>query len=127
MHILFLSHYFPPEGNAPASRTYENCKRWVRAGHEITVVTCAPNVPNGVVYEGYKNRLRPQHEEMDGIHVIRVWTYIAPNKGTVRRIANYLSYMFSAIWFSLFVKGPDVVLATSPQFFNGWAGVWVGR
>ncbi len=121
MRILFFSHYFPPEGNAPASRTYENCKRWVRWGHEVIVITCAPNVPNGVVYEGYKNRLY-QRENVDGIDVVRVWTYIAANKGTVKRILNYLSYMFSAIAVGLFVKKPDVVIATSPQFFCGWAG-----
>lgn len=54
MRILFFTHYFPPEGNAPASRTHENCKRWVRRGHKVTVITCAPNVPDGVVYDGYK-------------------------------------------------------------------------
>ena len=52
MHILFLTHYFPPEVNAPASRTYENAKRWARAGHKVTVITCAPNHPNGIVYPG---------------------------------------------------------------------------
>jgi len=126
MHILFYSHYFAPEGNAPASRTYENCKRWVRKGHKVTVITCAPNVPEGVVYKGYKNRLR-YRENIDGINVIRVWTYIAANKGTIRRIVNYISYMFSATFFSLFLKKPDVIIATSPQFFCGWVGVFVSR
>lgn len=124
MRVLFFSHYFPPEGNAPASRTYENCTRWVRDGHSVTVVTCAPNVPDGVVYEGYKNRLLPQREVVDGIEVIRVWTYIAANKGTLRRIVNFVSYMISAILAALMLlKRPDVVIATSPQFFCGWAGL----
>jgi len=126
MRILFFSHYFPPEGNAPASRTYENCKRWVRKGHEVTVITCVPNVPDGVVYEGYKNKLR-QCESIDGIHVIRVWTYIAANEGTIRRIINYLSYMFNAVFVSLFLKKPELIIATSPQFFCGWAGVIASR
>ena len=39
MKILFLSDNFPPEGNAPATRLYEHAIRWVRAGHEVTVVT----------------------------------------------------------------------------------------
>ena len=122
MRILFFSHYFPPEGNAPASRTYENCRRWVRAGHEVTVITCVPNCPDGVVYDGYKNKLYAR-EVVDGIDVRRVWTYIAANEGTVRRILNYVSYMVSAFLFSFLVKRPDVVIATSPQFFCGWAGV----
>mgnify|MGYP007073199775 FL=1 len=88
MKILFLTHYFPPEVNAPASRTYEHCVRWVEAGHDVTVVTCAPNCPDGVVFEGYRNRLRRQVEVVDGIRVMRVWTYVAPNRGMVRRIAN---------------------------------------
>ena len=126
MHILFFSHYFPPEGNAPASRTYENCKRWIRLGHNVTIITCAPNVPDGIIYEGYKNKLYKK-EKIDGIDVIRVWTYISANKGTIRRIINYITYMFSSIFFSLFVKRPDVVIATSPQFFCGWAGVIASR
>lgn len=125
MHIVFLSHYFPPEGNAPASRTYEHCKRWVRKGHKVTVITCAPNSPSGIVYHGYKNRLL-EREIIDGVDVRRVWTYIAANKGTTRRIANFISYMVSAVLCSLSVRKPDVVIATSPQFFCGWAGVIAG-
>ena len=125
MKILFFSHYFPPEGNAPASRTYEHCVRWAKAGHDVTVITCVPNVPNGVPYEGYRNRFRSQRETIDGINVIRVWTFLAPNSGFARRILNYLSYMVMAVMAGLFVKRPKIVIATSPQFFCGWAGVIV--
>ena len=126
MKILFFSHYFPPEVNAPASRTYANCKRWAEAGHRVTVITCAPNCPDGVVYKGYRNRLF-QREVMDGIEVIRVWTFLAPNKGTFFRIVNYLSYMLSGIVVGIFQKKPDIMIATSPQFFCGWAGIIAGR
>ena len=122
MKILFLTHYYLPEGNAPASRVSALAKRWVEEGHEVTVVTSAPNVPNGVVYDGYKNKWTSV-ELMDGVKVIRIWTYIAPNKGTIRRILNYLSYMFSAFFHCLFMAKQDVMIATSPQFFCGWAGV----
>lgn len=121
MRILFLSHYFPPEGNAPATRVHQFCKRWVEAGHEVTVITCAPNVPSGVVYDGYKNRLY-QREVVDGISVIRIWTYLAANAGTARRMLNFTSYLNSAFWAGLFRKRPDVLIATSPQMFCGVAG-----
>lgn len=126
MDILFLTHYFPPESNAPASRTFENAKRWVEAGHNVTVITCAPNVPRGVVFPGYRNRLRSV-ERMAGIKVVRVWTFIAANKGTLRRILNYLSYMATATAATFLEPKPDVMIATSPQFFCGWAGVVVRR
>lgn len=126
MRILFFSHYFPPEGNAPASRTYENCRRWAEAGHHVTVVTGAPNHPNGVLYPGYRNDWR-ERQLIDGIEVIRVKTYLAANKGTVLRVLNFLSYMASAVIGSLIAERPDVIIATSPQFFCGWAGVLAAR
>ena len=127
MKILFFSHYFPPEVNAPATRTFEHCRRWAAAGHDVTVVTCVPNCPDGVVYEGYQSRFRRQEETVDGIRVVRAWTFLAPNAGSGRRIANYVSYFLSAVWSALWLEKPDVVIATSPQFFCGWAGVWASR
>ena len=51
MKILFLTDNFPPEVNAPATRTYEHCCEWVKSGVEVTVITCAPNFPKGKVFE----------------------------------------------------------------------------
>ena len=121
MHILFLTDNFPPEVNAPASRTYEHAREWVAAGHQVTVITCAPNFPGGRVFGGYRNRLW-QSEEMAGIRVIRVWSYITANEGFARRIADYVSYMFSAVLAALFVRRVDLIVATSPQFFTAVAG-----
>ncbi|MBN1307365.1 MAG: glycosyltransferase family 4 protein [Chitinispirillaceae bacterium] len=122
MHILFLSHYFPPEVNAPASRTYDHCKRWVAEGCEVTVVTCFPNCPEGVIYKGYRKSFRSM-ETIDGITLLRVWTYIAPNKGFLKRICNYISYMISSLLHCITMRRIDLIIATSPQFFCGWAGV----
>ena len=127
--LLFFTHYFPPEGNAPATRVHQICRQWVSSGHRVTVITCAPNVPNGIVYDGYTNRWR-QREVIDGIDTVRVWTYLAANKGTARRIVNYLSYMIAAVIAGCCRPAPDVMIATSPQFFCGWAGViasWLRR
>ena len=126
MHILFLSHYFPPEVNAPASRTFEHCRQWVRDGHRVTVVTCAPNHPRGKVYPGYRNRLYAR-EEKDGITIIRVWTYVTANEGFLKRTLNYVSYMAAAIVAAPFIQKADIVISTSPQFFNGLAGYVVSR
>lgn len=117
MHILFLTDNFPPEVNAPASRTFEHCREWVKAGHQVTVVTCAPNFPKGRVFDGYKNKLW-QQEEIDGIRVIRVWSYITANEGFVKRILDYQSFMLSAVLAGVFVKGVDAIVGTSPQFFT---------
>jgi glycosyltransferase involved in cell wall biosynthesis len=126
MHILFLTDNFPPEVNAPASRTFEHCREWVKAGHQVTVLTCVPNFPNGKIYEGYRN-LPKQKEIVDGIHVIRVWSYITANEGFARRILDYLSFMISAIVFSPSIRRPGIVIGTSPQFFTVCAAYLVSR
>lgn len=126
MHILFLTDNFPPEVNAPASRTFEHCREWVKTGHRVTVITGAPNFPQGKVYKDYRNRIW-QTEVMDGIQVVRVWTYITANEGFVKRILDYSSFMVSAILASLMVSKPDLVAATSPLLFTACAGYVVSR
>lgn len=123
MHILFLTDNFPPEVNAPASRTFEHCREWARAGHQVTVITCAPNFPTGKVFGGYRNRLW-QSEVMDGVRVIRVWSFITANEGFARRVLDYQSYMVTATLAALFVRRVDVIVGTSPQFFTVCAA-WV--
>lgn len=122
MKILFLTDNFPPEVNAPANRTYEHCREWVKAGAEVTVITCFPNFPQGRVYDGYKNR-GYKEECISGIRVIRVWTYISANKGFIRRTLDYISFAIMGFIATLFVK-TDIIIATSPQFFTAVAGNW---
>ena len=91
----------------------------------MTVVTCPPNVPNGVVYDGYSNKRTS--EVINGVKVERVRLYIAANKGAVKRMLNFVTYFLSALWTALRLPKPDVVIATSPQIFCGYAGVWYKR
>lgn len=122
MKILFLTDNFPPETNAPANRTFEHCREWVREGATVKVITCAPNFPEGKVFEGYTNSLY-KREMMEGISVARVKTYIAENKGFLKRTLDHVSFMMGAILAAPFQGRPDVIVATSPQFFTLLAGV----
>ncbi|MFN5418540.1 MAG: glycosyltransferase family 4 protein [Flavobacteriia bacterium] len=124
MKILFLTDNFPPEVNAPANRTFEHCQEWVKDGADVTVITCAPNFPKGKIYPGYKNKFYSK-EEIEGIKVIRVWTYITANEGFVKRILDYLSFAFMSFCFCLFRK-TDLIVATSPQFFTAVSGWMLG-
>ena len=123
MRILFFTHYYPPEVNAPASRTSEHCRAWAQAGADVTVVTCAPNHPHGKVYPGYRNKLW-QSETRDGVRIVRLWTWLAANEGFLPRILNYVSYMLAAILALPFLPKADVIVTTSPQFFCGLVGLF---
>jgi len=123
LDILFLADNFPPERNAQASRVYERACYWVKWGHRVTVITCAPNFPEGRVFSGYKNKWY-QTEQMSGIRVVRVKTIMSPNVGMIRRILDYVSYLPASFIGGLFQPRPDVVAATSPLLFaavSAWA------
>lgn len=122
MRVLFVTENFPPETNAAATRVFERALYWVRDGHEVTVITCAPNFPHGKLFPGYANRWR-QIETMAGLRVVRVKTFIAPNKGVFRRTLDFLSFMISGWAAGLFERRADVVCVTSPQFFAA-IGAW---
>lgn len=126
MRILFVSDNFPPEVNAPASRTYEHAREWVRLGHSVQVITCAPNFPFGRVYDGYRNALYAR-ERVDGIDVLRVWTFMSRNEGVWLRSLDFASFMVASVLGSLTLDGVDVVIATSPQLLAAVAGAVIAK
>ena len=121
MRILLLTHYYPPEINAPAQRAEQHAKEWIKEGHEVTIVTAAPAHPYGIVYEGYSNEY--SESEVEGVKIIRMHTFLGANKGFAKRTLNYLSYFFAAIFNVRKIGRHDVVISSSPQFFCGLAGV----
>jgi glycosyltransferase involved in cell wall biosynthesis len=125
MHILFFTENFPPETNAAAARVFERACYWAAWGHQVTVMTCAPNFPQGKLYPGYRNAWR-QVEELNGIRVVRVKSYIAANEGVVRRTLDFLSFMATGFIAGIFERKPDVIVSTSPQFFAAVAGWALG-
>ena len=126
MKILFITDNFPPEVNAPASRTFEHVSNWSSdSSVEIIVITCFPNFPKGKVFDGYKNKFY-ESSYINNIRVIRVWSYISRNQGTFRRILDYLSFAVSSSIVGLFIKC-DIIVATSPQFFTTWAAWFLSK
>lgn len=124
--ILFFTHYFPPEVNAPPNRTYEHEIEWIKKGAKVIIVTNNPNHPDGILFTGYKNKF--QTENLNGIEIRRMLTFITPNERFVLRTLNYLIYMVFAFFYSLlFIRKPDVMIATTPQFFCASAGKYYAK
>ena len=122
MRIIFFTDHFVPEISAPAAHIFDRCKIWVEQGHDVTVITNIPNYPLGEPYKGYKNKFR-QWESLDGIKVLRVGTYMAENKGTIKRTLDYISFAFSSFINSLTIQKPDVVYSTSPHIFAPFGAI----
>ncbi len=122
--VLYISHYFPPECNAPANRVYETASAWASQGLSVQVLTGFPNHPDGIIPGPYRRKIY-QRENLNRIDVHRTWVYAAASTGFIRRTINYLSFMISAIIVGLTkVERADCVIATSPQIFVAVAG-WI--
>ena len=125
MKILYVSQYFPPEMGAPAARAAELARHWVDDGHQVTVLTGFPNHPTGVVPPEYKKQFRRlvTREEWNGVRLVRTWLLPFPNRKPYERMLNYSSFCVSSALTGLFVRKPDVLIATSPQLLvalSGW-------
>ena len=114
---------------APGARVAELSRHWVRAGHQVTVLTGFPNHPTGVVPPEYRAKLRRlvMRERVEGVNVVRSWLLPFPNRKAYERMLNYSSFCVSAASTGVLVSRPDVVIATSPQLLVGLSGWWLAR
>ena len=120
-HILFISPYYPPENGAAPACVGETCTRLVKLGHQVTVLTTLPNYPTGIVLPEYRGHLL-QKEVRDGVQVVRVWSFISPNKSFWSRIRWYLSFALLAPLFGGKAVGrPAIIIVQSPPLFDAIA------
>jgi colanic acid biosynthesis glycosyl transferase WcaI len=122
VHILFITPYYPPEITPPAIRINETAMRLVNLGYQVTVLTNFPNFPTGVVPLAYRGHTI-QEEICDGVHIVRVWNYVSPNKGFLRRILSQLSFgCLAPLLGGKAIGRPDVIIVESPPLFDAIAG-----
>lgn len=119
MRILMLTQYFPPETGAAQVRLFEVAKAIRNQGHQIEVVTAFPNYPNGVIPPEYQGKFY-MREELDGIPVFRTWIYPVQRGKFWKRLLNYFSFVFSALYGVLKAGKADYVFVESPPLFIGF-------
>jgi len=125
-HILFLTPYYPPEVGAAQTRISETAVRLVKRGHRVTVLTTLPNYPSGVVSPEYRGGKR-RRELVDGVDLVRVWSYIRPNRGFFGRILAQLSFgCLAGLLGGGEVGHPDVIIVESPPLFDTIGGRILG-
>jgi colanic acid biosynthesis glycosyl transferase WcaI len=111
VRIAIVSQYYAPE----AIRIPDTlAKELVARGHEVKVVTGYPNYPDGILFDGYKRKLR-NIEIIDGVQVRRVPLYISHSYNPLARIVNYLTFAWSAAALGAWVRSVDVVYVYATQ------------
>ena len=126
MHIMFLAQCYAPEDVSAAILITELAADLAKLGHRVSVVTCAPNYPHGRVFAGYRNRLYAV-EMIDGVRVIRTWSYISPSKKIWSRLFYYGTYSASAFYGGLLAGHPDVIVSYSPPLPLGLSAWLLSR
>ena len=119
MRILILTQYFPPEIGAPQNRLFELATRLQKNGVDISVLTAMPNYPQMEVYKNYKGKFFFK-EQIANLDIYRSWIYVSKNRSIVSRLLNYFSFVFSSLFYGLFIKKKfDYVFCESPPLFLG--------
>ncbi|MBK6710279.1 MAG: glycosyltransferase family 4 protein [Chloroflexi bacterium] len=135
MRVLLMGQHYAPEEISGAVLATEIAEDLVKWGNQVTFLTCAPSHPKGIIFPGYKNWFF-RREEYRGVQVIRIWSYISPQKTFWRRILNYGTFSASTFYGGIFAERPDVIFSASPPLPLGlsawllsrlWKVPWVLR
>ncbi|UCF69057.1 MAG: glycosyltransferase family 4 protein [Acidobacteriota bacterium] len=125
MRILYFVQYFNLPNEPGGSRPYQFARHWVRTGHDVTVITGAVNHKTLTVPRRYRGRLIVR-EQVEGIRVLRVWSYAGIRGSFRKRLINFLTYAVTAT-LAGWVRGgkPDLIYASSTPLTVGVPGLLV--
>lgn len=111
MRIVILTQYYPPE---PVRIPSALASGLAERGHSVRVLTGYPNYPDGVLADGFRQRVNWQQDE-SGVSVRRIPLFISHSGNALGRFANYLSFSLSS-WATLpFLRNADVVYVYATQ------------
>ncbi len=114
MRVLIISQYFWPE----QFRINDIVSDLTKRGYEVDVLTGKPNYPQGKLYEDFKLNHK-KYKKYGDANIYRVPIWLRKNSNKVNLFLNYLSFVFSGIFFGFFYlrkKKYDYIFtfATSP-------------
>jgi len=114
MHILYIHQHFATPAGSTGTRSYEFARRWVKAGHKVTLITGYYDIgglePTRALY---------QKQDIEGINVVVVGTKYSNRQSYLRRVTSFLSFCLLSIYAGLRAKKIDVVYASSTPLTVG--------
>lgn len=119
MHVLLIHQGFTSPQDAGGTRHYELSRRLVRNGHEVTIVASDTAYLSGKRAAGTSGLVTEQ--DLDGIRILRSYTYPSLHRSYLWRIISFLSFMVTSVWASLKAGPVDLVMATTPPIFQAFS------
>jgi len=116
MRLLLIHQYFAGPTEPGGTRHYELAAHLVQQGHDCSIVASTLNFASGQrVVEG---RGLVVEQNVDGIRVLRAYTYPSLHKSFTWRVVALVSFMFTSVWAAMRAKNIDLVMGTSPPLFQ---------
>lgn len=122
MKILLIHQAFVGPNEAGGTRHYEFAKHLIRQGHKFTIV--ASNLSYLTGQRTVESNRLVQEQDIDGVRVLRAYTYPSLHKSFVWRIVSFISFMLTSIWAGLRAGPVDLVMGTSPPIFQA-VSAWI--
>ncbi len=124
MRILYIDQYFSNREGISGTRAYEFARRWVAAGHTVTVLAGTSHYSH-LDREGQRRLLRKTM--VDGIRVISIRVPYAQQMGVAGRLRAFFAFMLWAALAGVFTARHDVVFASSTPLTVGVPATLISR
>ncbi len=116
MHILLIHQVFAAPTEPGGTRHYELARHWVERGHQFTVV--ASNLVYNTGQQVGARRKFVSEQNLDGVRVLRAYTFPSLNWSFIWRVVAFFSFMASSVIAGLRAGRIDAVMGTSPPIFQ---------
>jgi len=117
MNIVYIHQYFATPKGSTSTRSYEFARRWVKAGHNVVMLTTVAQLAKQNLQNSTGRFIR--QISIDGIDVKAVNLPYNQKMGFIRRCLSFVGFVLTASIYLLFVKRPDVIYATSTPLTVG--------
>jgi len=114
MHILYIHQYFATPKGTSGTRSYEFARRWINAGHKVTVITGHYDIGGLKPEKGLI-----QKQTIDRINVIIVGTKYSHQQSFFKRLMSFSYFTVLSIYVGLKQRGVDAIYATSTPLTVG--------
>lgn len=114
MHILYIHQHFATPAGSTGTRSYEFARRWVRAGHKVTLIAGYYDIGGLQV-----DKALYQKQTIEGINVVVVGTKYSNKQSYLYRVTSFLSFCLLSIYAGMRTKGVDVIYASSTPLTVG--------
>lgn len=128
MHTILIHQAFVSPNEAGGTRHYEFARYVVGNSQQFTIVASDLSYLTGrktVEHRGLVGR-----QEMEGVTILRAYTYPSLHRSFLWRIVTFLSFMVTSVLAAWRASGVDLVMGTSPPIFqavSAWLVAFVRR